>query len=461
MLIQEKPNPKIWRWEIKRMKRFLLCWAVLAFFPLGGSAQQVSTDPLDNWHQWRGPLATGEAVRGTPPLNWDEKTNVKWKTAIPGKSSATPIVWGQRVFTVTAVDTGKVAPPEDRPKIDPKFEIKTTAPKTYFEFIVMCFDRDTGKLIWKDTAAKAVPHEGIHPTHSYAAGSPTTDGKFLYVSFGSRGVHCYDLDGKRQWQKDFGLLHTRYAWGEASTPTVHKGNVILNWDHEGDSHLYVMDAKTGEMRWQVKRDERSGWSTPLVVEHQGTTQVIVNGTNKVRSYDLADGKLLWQCGGQTVNAIPSPVPGKGVVYCMSGYQGSAGYALALDGKGDLAKTSKVIWTNNQSTPYIPTPLLVGDRLYFAAKNTPLLSAVDAATGKLLFRERLPNLETLYASPTAAADRIYIVDRSGTTLVLEQADQFKVLAVNRLKDGIDGSPAVAGNQMFLRSHGHLYCLEEKK
>jgi outer membrane protein assembly factor BamB/type 1 glutamine amidotransferase len=417
-----------------------------------------SEDPLDNWPHWRGPLVTGAAARGNPPVHWDEKTNVKWKVAVPGKGSATPIVWNDRVYVLTAVDTKKPARTNDIPAVDPQYKIKTEPPRNYFQFLVLCYDRKSGKLLWQKVATEEVPHEGVQPTHSYAAGSPTTDGKYLYVSFGSRGVYCYDLDGNLQWQKRLGLMHTRFAWGEASTPVIYKDTLIVDWDHEGQSYLYALDARTGAIRWKKDRPEVTTWTTPLVVEHRGRTLIVVNGTKRVRCYDLATGQELWQCGGQTVNAIPSPVTRDGVVYCMSGYTGSAAIAVPLDAQGDITGTKTVLWHIKQGTPYVPSPLLLGDRLYFTQGNNPTLSCVDRATGRVIYRQRLPGLTSLYASPAGIGNRLYITDRDGATLVIQAGDQFKVLATNALDAHIDASPVLAGNQVFLRGHHELYCLE---
>jgi outer membrane protein assembly factor BamB len=443
--------------HMKKISLLTLCTCLIA---ASVWADETSGDRLDNWHQWRGPLATGTAPKGDPPIRWDEKTNVKWKTAIPGKGSATPIVWGDRVLVLTAIDTKRAAATSDIPKEDPHFQTKTKPPKTYFQFVVLSIDRKTGKVQWQQTATEQVPHEGLQPTHSYAAASPMTDGRSVYVSFGSRGIYCYDLAGKLQWQRDLGRMHTRYGWGEGISPVLHGDTLIVNWDQEVGSFIVALDAKTGKTRWKVERDEPTSWATPLVVEAQGRTQVIVNATNRVRSYDLNTGQVLWQCGGQTVNVIPSPVVHGQNVICMSCYRGSMACAIPLDATGDITDSNKVVWRYQQGTPYVPSPLLVGDRLYFTLSNTAALTCLDAKTGKpIIERERLPGLKTLYASPVGAAGRIYFVDRDGTAVVLKQSDKLEVLATNRLDDAIDASPAVAGRQMFLRGEKYLYCLEE--
>jgi outer membrane protein assembly factor BamB len=431
---------------------------LLAF---SAQADEASRKPIDNWHQWRGPLANGTSPHGDPPVQWDTKTNITWKTALRGKGSSTPIIWGDRIFLLTAVDTGKQAATAELPKADAGFERKTPAPTTYHQFVVLCVDRRDGKVRWQQVATEQVPHEGHHPTHSYAAFSPMTDGRFLYASFGSRGVYCYDLDGNLQWKRDLGRMNTRFGWGEGSSPVIHGETLIVPWDQEKGSSLLALDARTGRTRWKADRDEATSWTTPLVVEHRGKTQVIVSATNRVRSYDLATGQLIWQCGGQTVNAIPSPVQYGDTVICMSGYRGSFACRISLDAKGDVANTNQVLWKYTRGTPYVPSPLLSGDRLYFTQGNSAVLTILDAKTGKpLLAGERLPGLGTLYPSPVCAAERIYITDREGTTLVLKKSDKVEVLAVNRLGDPIDASPVIIGKQLFLRGEKYLYCIDGK-
>ncbi|HKA06328.1 MAG TPA: PQQ-binding-like beta-propeller repeat protein, partial [Gemmataceae bacterium] len=392
---------------------------------------------------------------------WDAKSNVKWSVDLPGKSSATPVVWGDQVFVVTAVKTDREANTNDLPKVDPKFDRKTNPPREYHQFIVYSVDRATGKLRWKHVAAERVPHEGHHQSHSYAAGSPTTDGQRLYVSFGSFGIYCYDLTGKPLWSRDLGRIISRLGWGEAVTPVIYGDSLLLNWDQEADSKLICLDPATGKTRWEAPRDEKTSWNTPLVVAHGGTTQVILNGTTRIRSYDLSTGKPLWTCVGMTTNAIPSAVTQDGAVYVMSGYTGSSAVAVSLDARGEVGPDNGLIWKYGKGTPYVPSPLLSNGRLYFTQANQNLLTVLDAKTGKsLVEQDRLPNVKSFYSSPVAAAGRVYLTAQDGTTLVFKEGDKPELIATNKLDDPIDASPALAGKQIFLRSHSRLYCMEGK-
>ena len=435
--------------------------AVLALLLVTVTSRAADPPTLDYWPHWRGPLANGTSPTADPPTSWDSKTNIKWTADLPGKGSSSPIVWGDRVFVAAAVDTNRQAKPEDLPKPDPRFKVNPRPPTTYHQFIVLCFDRATGKERWRHLASEMVPHEGHHESHTYAAGSPTTDGKRLYVSFGSFGNFAYDFDGKQLWARELGRLHTRLGWGEAVSPVIHGDSLLLNWDQEADSKLYCLDPATGKSRWEIARNEKSSWNTPLVVEHKGTTQVIVNGTNRIRSYDLATGKELWTCAGMTVNSIPSAVAGDGTVYVMSGYRGAAAVAVSLDARGEVGPGNGLLWKYDKGTPYVPSPLLLNGRLYFTQANQNPLTILDAKSGKpLLEQERLRGTTSFYSSPISAAGRIYLVGQDGTTLVFKEGDQPELIARNKLNDPIDATPALAGSQLFLRAHSRLYCVEGK-
>jgi outer membrane protein assembly factor BamB len=245
------------------------------------------------------------------------------------------------------------------------------------------------------------------------------------------------------------------------TPVVHGDSLLLNWDQEADSKLVCLDPATGKTKWEAPRDEKSSWNTPLVVEHKGTTQVILNGTTRIRSYDLSTGKELWTCPGMTVNAIPSAVAGDGVVYVMSGYKAYSAVAVSLDARGEVGPGNGLLWKYGKGTPYVPSPLLSNGRLYFTQANQSLLTVLDAKSGKpLLEQERLPAVGSFYSSPVAAAGRIYLAGQTGTTLVFKEGDRPELIATNKLNDPIDATPALAGNQLFLRAHSRLYCIEGK-
>lgn len=438
-----------------RIASGLACFFVVST----GFAGDFGTEKVANWHHWRGPNADGSAPQADPPLKWDSKTNIKWMVKIPGKGSSTPVVWGDRVFVLTAVKTDRIATADELPKRDPRFDVKTDPPKNFYKFIIICLNRDTGKTLWEKVAAEKVPHEGTNEQHSYAGGSPTTDGIRVYASFGSFGTYCYDFEGNLKWSRDLGPLHTRLGWGEAVTPVIASDSLLINYDQEADSALYCLEAATGKTRWIAKRDEKTTWTTPLVVHRKDRTQVVLNGTTRVRSYDLANGELIWECAGMTVNAIPSVVQYGDAVIAMSGYKGSMVLSIPLDSKGDLGEKGKVNWRHGDGTPYVPSPAVAGSRLYFTGGTDNVLTVLDLKTGKTIFeKERLPQVRNFYGSPVSAAGRVYFTDRGGTTVVLKAGDAFEVLAVNRLNDQVDSSPVPVGKQLFIRSYGALYCIE---
>lgn len=459
----------------------MACLGIITF-AVAADASDFESLRWHNWHQWRGPSADGIAYHANPPLNWDENTNIQWKVEIPGSGSSTPIVWGDRLYLTTAIDTGRR--PESKPPVaaeasDERGErprgqqpgrrgggggggmFGGTRPDTIFQFVVLCLDRQSGEVVWQQIATEAVPHEGHHRDHGYASGSATTDGNSLYVSFGSRGIYCYDLEGNLRWSRDLGRMRTRAAFGEGTSPVVYGDSLIVNWDHEDDSFIVCLDTATGQDKWRVNRDEVTTWTTPLVIEHAGVTQVIVNGANRTRSYNLASGELIWACGGQTGNPIPSLVAANGVVYCMTGFRGHALKAIPLDAKGDITDTDQVVWERDRGTPYVPSPLLYDGLLYFTRANNGILTCVRADTGEELYADqRLRETPNIYSSITYAQDKVYITGREGTTLVLKYGPEFEVLATNTLNEGIDASAVFVGNQLFLRGARNLYCIAEK-
>ncbi len=449
-----------------------------------------------DWPQWRGPLANGVATGATPPTEWSETKNVKWKVKIPGSGTSTPIILGDKVYLTTAVATGKKsappvldpslkqadAPPAPPPPGGPGGERRErrreggpggppggppgggggrgrgAAPDETYQFQLLCLDRATGKTLWQQTAIEQLPHEGHHQDHGYASHSPVTDGSHVYAYFGSRGLHCYTLDGKLVWSKSLGRMQTRNGFGEGSSPLLTGDAIVINWDHEGADFIVCLDKKTGAERWRKERDEPTSWATPLAVEHDGKTQIVVSATNRIRSYDLATGDQIWECGGMTTNAIPTPLTGHGMLYAVSGFRGNAVLAIRLGRTGDLTDTDAIAWKYETKAPYVPSALLEGDRLWFFSQNTGIISCLDAKTGKVLVdAARVEGLGGVYASPVTADGKIYLTGRNGEGIVLRAGPKLEILASNKLDEKFEASPALSGKDMLLRGHEFLYCL----
>lgn len=439
--------------------------AALRLFPvaiLGGlvanAAPQTATQTARYWPQWRGPLATGVSPEANPPVEWSESRNVRWKLALPGKGHSTPIVWGDRVFLTVAVPYGNTVAPvyDNAPGSHDNLGVTQ-----HHRFVVMAVSRQDGKIVWSRTVREDFPHEGGHQTGSLASNSPVTDGELLFASFGSRGLYCLDLNGELKWQKDLGRMQTLHAHGEGSSPVVYGDLLIVNWDHEGDSVLYAFDKRTGKERWKVVRDDKTSWSTPLVVEHEDKAQVVISATKRVRGYDLATGRLIWECAGLSRNVVSSPVAGQGMVFAANSYDWQAMLAIRLDGaKGDITDTDRVAWKLNRMTPYVSSPLLYDGTLYFLRHNQNILSRLEATTGRPRGEPiRIEGIREIFASPVGAAGRIYITGRDGVTVVMRHDNDNALLALNHLDDVFSASPALAGRELYLRGERFLYCLAE--
>jgi len=447
---------------------------------------RAATTAEANWPQWRGPLQNGVAPSASPPTSWSETSNVKWKVKIPGEGSATPIIWGDRVFVQTAIATGKKVEAPAEPAAQPPPGPPPgqggpppggpggkkgpggrggfpggAKPTETFQFVVQCLDRQTGKTLWQQVAREEVPHEGHHPSDgTFASPSGLTDGQHYFAHFGSHGLYCFDFEGKLEWQQDLGKMRIAMSFGEGSSPAIYQDTLIVNWDNEDGSFICALDKRSGKTLWKKSREERTSWATPLVVDQGGKAQVITAATGKVRSYAVATGELVWECAGLTRNVIPSPIADGGMLYCTSGYQGSSLLAIRLDRTGDLSGSDAIAWSYKKNTPYVPSPLLYENRLYFFAVNKGELSGLDPKTGEVfLDAVPIPDLSGVYASPVGAGGRIYLVGRNGVTVVVKPSAKLEVLASNRLNERFDASPAAAGKQLFLRGKELLYCLEQ--
>jgi outer membrane protein assembly factor BamB len=410
-----------------------LAGAIVSAGWVGAQGRPAGAAP-QAWPTWRGPLGTGEAPAATPPTEWSETKHIKWKVPLPGQGKSSPIVWRDTLYVTTAVpgDAGVL------------------------RFTLIALNRADGKQKWSRVLREEKPHEGHHPDGTYAGGSALTDGQRLYAWFGSRGLYAVDFTGTVLWEKSLGQMQTRNGFGEGSSVAIHGGTLVVPWDHEGADFVIALDAATGKEKWRTPRDEPTTWATPLVVASSGAPQVVLSGTNRVVGYDLATGRQLWQAGGTTMNAIPSPVFGDGLLIAMGGFRGSMARAIRIaEAKGDVTGGPVQAWTYERDTPYVPSPLLYRGAVYFLKVNSGILTSLDAKTGAVRFSERLAAVPNVYASPVAADGRIYVVGREGTTAVLDAGPVPKVLATNVLDDATDTTPALVDAEIYLRGAKNLY------
>ena len=431
------------RTHVGRSRSLVAALGVGLVLSAGATAQQGQ-----GWPTWRGPQNTGVSPAAKPPVEWSESKNVRWKVEIPGRGSASPIVWQDRVYVLTAVPAGA------------DLASSHAASKGKNRYVVIALDRKTGKTAWERTAREEEPHEGTHNQFgTYASSSAVTDGEVLIASFESRGIYAYDLAGKKLWEVDLGDKRMRNEFGEGTTPALHKDKVVVVWDHQGESFIVALDKKTGKELWRTNRDEIDSWATPLVVEVNGGAQVITSGMKRVRSYDLETGKVVWEMAGLTMNPIPSPVYADGIVYLMSGFRGNSLKAVRVaDAKGDITDSPAVVWTFDRDTPYVPSPLLYGGLLYFLKGNTGVLSVFDAKTGKPHSQlQRIEATPNVFASPVGADGKVIILGQDGSAAVLKHGPTYEVIATNKLDDRFDASPALVDGEIYLRGYRYLYCV----
>jgi outer membrane protein assembly factor BamB len=444
----------------------------------------ASSDPA-HWPQWRGPFFNGVA-RTAAPVEFSDTKNIKWKIEIPGRGFSTPVIWGDRIYLTTAVPTGKTtqpAPPPEQAQTPPA-QNPTENPAQNpgggrrqgrgpgggsgtgeeQKFVVMCLDKKTGKTIWERVAKTATPHEGYHRQYgSFASNAPVTDGRYLYASFGSRGIYCYDLNGKLIWEKDLGVqMRMRNQFGEGVAPALHGNLLIHPYDQESGSFVVALDKRNGKEVWRVSRDEGSAWSTPLIADIKGKKQAIISATRKVRAYEPENGKLIWECAGLGSNVIPHPTQHNDTVLVMSGHRDPKLMAVRLGREGDLTGSDAILWSHTRGTSYTASPVLHDNKFYSLTDNG-MLSCFNATTGEPYYhQQRLPNPDNFKASPIAAGGNLYLASESGVITVVKLGATFEIVATNTLADQMFvASPIVAEGEMFLRSKTHLFCVSDGK
>ena len=381
------------------------------------------------WPGWRGPSAQGHVAGSGYPDTWSETENVVWRAEVPGRGNSSPIAWGNRLFLTTARDGGE-------------------------RLSVLCYRRSDGTLLWET----AIPHEGaerIHRKNSHASATPVTDGRRVYASFGSQGLVAVNMDGTIAWRTELGPFDNYH--GTAGSPILYRDTVILYQDHAGPSFVAAFDTGTGATRWRTEREATIGWGTPIVVRVGGRDELVVSSEGEVNAYDPRDGSPLWTVRGNTFEVIPTPVVGHGLVFCSSGRAGPT-LAIRPGGRGDVTDTH-VAWRAAKGSPFIPSPILVGDQLYMVNDMSSVATSYEAKTGRLVFQGRLgrPRKESFSASPVAVDGKVFFTSDSGETYVLKAGRELEILRVNRLNAPVLASPALVEGRWYFRTDRELVCI----
>ena len=436
----------------------------LTLILLGSILVTKSTLKADsNWPSWRGVTGNGVAPDSSnPPKEWSEEKNIFWKIKLPGLGHSTPVIWEDKIFLTSAIPFGDVTEP---PIYDNAPGSHDNSPVAQMhKFVVLCIDKKTGETIWSTKCNELFPHEGGHKSGSLASASPVTDGKQVIAYFGSHGLYSIDCQsGKIIWKRDLGKMATKHGHGEGSSPVLKGNTIIINWDHEKESAIYAIDKNTGKNIWKVDRKEVTSWSTPIIVKSGEKNQVIVSSTQRIRGYDMNNGKVIWECSGMSNNVVASPVSENEKVYLGCSYDKRAMIAIDIkEAKGDITDTDHVMWSTNKRTPYVPSPLLYKGTLYYLSHYQGILSVTHAESGKTKAGPfRISALRDIYSSPIGAGDHVYITSREGLTIVLSHNDEPEPVAFNKLDDSFSASAAISGNQIFLRGEKFLYCIGSKK
>lgn len=443
---------------MKRSKLVYLAGFCVALF--GNSALQAQ------WPQFRGPESRGISQSRTLPLSWSSEKNVRWQVDLPGRGWSSPIVSDGRVIVTTVVNLGE----SEEPKKGLYFGGNRPEPsKDVHQWKVLCLDLATGEMIWERTVHEAVPATPIHVKNSYASETPVTDGERVYVVFGNVGIFCFDWDGNSIWNRELEPHSIRYGWGTAASPVLHDGRLYYVDDNDDKSSIMAFDKESGELIWNVPRDEDSNWSTPFVWNNELRTEIVTLGTDQVRSYDL-DGNVLWTLQGMSSITIATPYEMDGLLYISSGYVGDQlrpVYVIRPGATGDISLSDDessnefIAWSDAEAAPYNPSTLVYEGRLY-VLYDRGFFACFDAATGKPMYeKQRIPNGRAFTASPWAYRGHIFCLNEDGVTFVIRAGDTFEVVGENSLREDDMGmaTPAFAGDSLLIRTAARLYCLHE--
>jgi outer membrane protein assembly factor BamB len=443
------------------MKRLTISVLFLALSSLTINAQ--------NWPSFRGPNASGVAEGTKPPTSWDlEKSqNVLWKTNIPGLSHASPVVWGDQIFVITAVSSDANAGFKAKDR-----GIGLANDDASHTWMIFALDKRSGRVLWSQKAYEGVPRAKRHVKATQANSTPATDGRYVVALFGSEGLACYDTKGKLLWKQDLGVLNPglwddkESSWGHSSSPIIYRDLVIVQADGHKQSFIAAFNLKDGKQAWRVERNEITSWTTPSIYQGKDRTELIANGGRYIRGYDPLTGKELWRFSdNDTQVKMQAPLIAHDLIYITGGYPaGRSMYVFRPGASGDISlkpgeeKNAFLAWSSSKGSPYTPTPIIYGDQFYVLADNG-VLSSYDAKTGELIYQQRLPS--SFSASPVAADGKLYLASEDGDVFVVKAGRQYELLSKNVMGQPLMATPALAQGMLIVRGDNAIYALGERK
>jgi outer membrane protein assembly factor BamB len=416
------------------------------------------------WPQFRGPHSN-QLWQDTPlPQVWSQDKNVQWQVPIAGRAWSSPIVWGDKIFITTAVDEKLESAGSSSRTEKSGSRIK---PTNDHRWEIYCLDKNSGEILWTKVAIQGKPSMTLHSDNSYASETPVTDGERVYAFFGNRGLYCYDFQGNLLWNKDLGVYEMQSEWGTGSSPLIYEGLVYLQIDNEEQSFLVALEAKTGDERWRISRQEKSNWCTPIIWQNQKRTELVTGGKT-VRAYDLISRDLLWELNVGGGRCVASPTAAGDLLYFgteeRSGLGGSL-FAVKAGANGDITPepgettSAGVLWSQSKAGIAFASPLVYQNMVYILERSRGGIKCFHAQTGELIYSENLPDVRFFWASPWACNGKIFCLDDHGTTHVVQAGSEFKILGQNMLNEDNYASCAFTGNSIILRGVESLYCISE--
>jgi outer membrane protein assembly factor BamB len=429
----------------------------------------VAAPDAGGWPGFRGPGASGVADGMRLPDTWDitSGTHIKWKIAIPGLAHSSPIVWGDRLFVTSAVSSRPDA--SFRPGLYGDGDASDD--RTPQRWMIFAIDRQSGKIVWERVAHQGTPREKRHIKSTYASATPATDGRMVVASFGSHGVHAYDVNGAPLWKVDLGRMDVgaydipTFEWGTASSPIIWNGLVILQVDTQADSFLIALDAASGKTVWKTPREELPSWGTPTVAHTTSGPVLVANASNFIRGYDPRTGRELWKLGGSSKITAPTPIFADGLFVIASGRAPERPIFVVRPetARGNITlgsgatSNAAVVWSKTNRGSYMPTPLVYKGILYVLANNGQF-DAYDLESGTEIYRQRLSTVGNGFsASPVASDDKIYLANEDGDLIIVTAGRRFEQLAVNSVGELVMATPALSRGVMYVRTVRSLIAI----